>query len=389
MDLQLQSGERLGDWQFRDGKGTGDNASQQWGVAVSGGADSVALLRLAHDYLPDRLHVIHLNHETRGDVSDLDEAFVTDLANTLNIPVTTSRLSALNNRIDPLHSSGVVDHQRLIQWTDSGIISSKGTPSSGNLPSSEARVDAALPVGMSELTTVEPKRSRTLKTGTSANRSARYRAARLELYGRVIREQHLSGVLVAHHADDQAETVLLRLLRGTNYQSLKAMEKRSYVGEVAIVRPLLEVRRLKLREHLRSVGQDWREDSSNSDDVYGRNRVRKVLANTPDLTARLLAIADRCKDLGEWVDEYTPELGETFDVTAVSRLPIVLARAAVAGWLRRKGVSADAITPNHVTTILVMCNDMAAPTQHALPSGLLVRRRGGRVSGEYRHTHVR
>jgi tRNA(Ile)-lysidine synthase len=94
---------------------------------------------------------------------------------------------------------------------------------------------------------------------------------------------NISKVATAHTLDDQAETVLLRMLRGTGIRGLAGIHPRLRVASehaskpVEIVRPLLGIRRAELREFLRQSDQAWREDSTNSDTAFLRNRVRREL----------------------------------------------------------------------------------------------------------------
>src|SRR4051812_8948931 len=182
-------------------------AEGQYTVAVSGGADSVALLRLVIEFRPDvGVHVVHLNHELRGEESEGDARFVEELAGKLRAPVTVARRS----EIEPLLAK------------------------------------------------------------RPANKSALYRAVRFELFKKVAKENELHGVLLAHQRDDQAETVLHRLLRGSGPSGLMGMGRESRQGILAIFRPLLGHGREELREYLKSIGQDWREDSSNESGKYLR-----------------------------------------------------------------------------------------------------------------------
>jgi len=101
-------------------------------------------------------------------------------------------------------------------------------------------------------------------------------AARRERYAflrRVEEEEAAVAVVVAHTRDDQAETLLLRLLRGAGATGLAGMRPRS--GDV--VRPLLAVSRQEVLAHLRERGLAWREDPSNADLAHRRNRVRHEL----------------------------------------------------------------------------------------------------------------
>jgi tRNA(Ile)-lysidine synthase len=101
-------------------------------------------------------------------------------------------------------------------------------------------------------------------------------AARLERYRllrRVAREEGAAAIAVAHTRDDQAETLLLHLLRGAGGSGLGGMRPRS--GD--LLRPLLEVSREQVLEYLRSRGLPWREDPTNDDPAFTRNRVRHEL----------------------------------------------------------------------------------------------------------------
>ncbi|MBQ8616836.1 MAG: tRNA lysidine(34) synthetase TilS [Clostridia bacterium] len=100
------------------------------------------------------------------------------------------------------------------------------------------------------------------------------------------------AIALAHHAGDQAETVLLHAMRGSDVKGLCAMRYRS--GR--LIRPLLDVRPQALREYLRAISQSWREDGSNADTVYLRNRIRHdilpAMENTvPGTGAALMRLA--------------------------------------------------------------------------------------------------
>ena len=84
-------------------------------------------------------------------------------------------------------------------------------------------------------------------------------------------------ILLAHHRDDQAETMLLHLLRGVGLTGLGGMRRETEREGLHIIRPLLAFSREELRAYLRAIGQDWREDDSNEGDAYLRNRVRHQL----------------------------------------------------------------------------------------------------------------
>jgi tRNA(Ile)-lysidine synthase len=181
------------------------------GVAVSGGADSVALLLLLQE-LREELGlqpvVIHFNHELRGAESDADERFVAELARKLGLEF-------------------IAGHEN---------VAVRAKESHTNLE------DAA-------------------------------RKYRYEFFTACVAAGRITRVAVAHTADDQAETVLAKMIRGTGPAGLAGI----YPVAEHVVRPLIEVRRAELREYLNRQGQKWREDATNADESRLRARVRARL----------------------------------------------------------------------------------------------------------------
>jgi tRNA(Ile)-lysidine synthase len=259
-----------------------------WAVGVSGGADSVALLLLLKQRPDLALEVVHLNHETRGPDSEADAAFVESLALRMGLRCVIGR------------------------WSETGTM----------LPN-------------------PPK-----------NLSARFRAGRMALFRQVVEKDGLQGVILAHHADDVAETVLHRLLRGSGATGLAGIAERSRVAGLLVLRPLVRVRRAALRAWLAARGQAWREDLSNTSDQYLRNRLRRVLAPREDLTAALRRLAEGAAAYRAWVRRRTPDVGETLAVEVLRELPLPLAE------------------------------DAASPPRRHFPGRVLVRRRAGVLSFE-------
>lgn len=179
-------------------------------LALSGGADSTALLRLfleIRSQLDLELAAAHLNHGLRGKESEADAEFVRSLAADHHLPCVVEELSP------------------------------RERPSGGN---AQARA-----------------------------REQRYRF--LQRIGNSLGAQRIA---LAHTRNDQAETVLLRLLRGSGSLGLAAIPP-SRAGR--FIRPLLSIEREALRTWLRSLGVGWREDSSNRDLRFARNKVRHEL----------------------------------------------------------------------------------------------------------------
>jgi tRNA(Ile)-lysidine synthase len=283
----------------------------RWGVGVSGGADSVALLRLLFRSADLSLHVIHLDHQTRGEQSTTDAEFVRELARHNALPFTLAR----RDQLEP----GVADLPR--------------------------------------------------------NPSARYRALRLELFRRAAHDHSLQGVILAHHADDQAETILHRLVRGSSAAGLGGMSDQNRIAGLLILRPLLSIGRNQLREYLVAIGQIWREDASNSSAQYTRNRLRQLLKDDPPLRAALLNLGEASRDLRLWVRATAPRLPERFAASELARLPDVLARQAARQWLEDHGAAPNDLSDEILDRLLEMASDAATAPRAHFPGGIAVVRK--------------
>jgi len=190
-------------------------AGERVGIAVSGGADSVALLRAMlelREELGVVLSVVHFNHGIRGAEGDADAEFVARLAR---------------------------EHKLQLH---------------------QARGDV-------------PFFAKKWKLGTEAAA----RRLRYDLFRAVLAEGSASKIATAHTRDDQAETVLLRVLRGAGTRGTAGIHPVLKIENGAIIRPMLETSRSEVEAYLKSIGQDWREDSTNADVAYSRNRVRHEL----------------------------------------------------------------------------------------------------------------
>ncbi|MCI0702141.1 MAG: tRNA lysidine(34) synthetase TilS [Planctomycetia bacterium] len=232
-------------------------------VAVSGGADSVALLR-ALEASGKQITIAHLNHKLRGAESDEDERFVRDLASELGVAcrVATVDVAALG----------------------------------GNLESTARRV-------------------------------------RYEFFAEIASDEKASWIATAHTADDQAETVLHRLVRGTGLQGLRGIasvrgqrsedrdQKRPDdlssdlcpLSSVVLMRPLLAVTRADVLEYLATLNQPYRTDSTNTDTRFTRNRIRHELlpllkSFNPDVVSALAHLAEHANEAHEVLVALASEL---------------------------------------------------------------------------------
>jgi tRNA(Ile)-lysidine synthase len=180
-------------------------------VALSGGADSTALLIACATRWPGRVHAVHVHHGLQA-AADGFEAHCIQLCERYNVPLVVQRVNAT-------HAAG------------------------------ESPEDAA--------------------------RQARYRALAEALqnnWGGQIKD-----MVLAQHADDQVETLLLALSRGAGLPGLACMPAVFERHGVTYHRPWLDVPGLALREALRAAGQAWVEDPTNADTRYTRNRIRAEL----------------------------------------------------------------------------------------------------------------
>ena len=192
------------------------------GVAVSGGADSVGLLRILlelRDEIGIVLSVVHFNHKLRGAESDSEERFVAELVRELQLEF--------------------------------------------HVASGDAGAEAA-------------------SSGSSVEAAAR--ELRYSFFGQLMSQSdegapRLDKIATGHTLDDQAETVLMRVVRGSGMRGLAGIYPvfdlemdDEFVGEV--IRPLLGVRHADLVRYLEEIGQKWCEDSSNLDAKFTRNRMR-------------------------------------------------------------------------------------------------------------------
>ena len=209
------------------------------------------------------------------------------------------------------------------------------------------------------------------------NPQARYRALRLELFRQVIAAHHLDGVLLAHHADDQAETLMLRLQRSAGIEGLRGIPATSLVGGVRIFRPLLAVPGKLLREYLQANHWNWREDTSNTNPKYQRNRVRILLRDKPHLTPILQQLAADMGQLGDFLEEASPQLPEQFPLERLQGQPRIFVLHALRKWLLQRGVPANEISQTLLARVSAMVEDAASPHALCIPGGGEIRRRGG------------
>jgi len=312
-------------------------AGDRVGAAVSGGADSVAMLRVLLELRRELgivLSLVHFNHQLRGAESDADERFVAELAG----------------------------QHRLQLHCERGDVSAYAA-------AKHLSVEAAA-------------------------RELRYKFIRRLLAGK------LNRVATAHTLDDQAETVLLRIVRGAGSRGLAGIYPQLSVGSsqfpgdaqasaishpaptASIVRPMLGCRRTALENYLREMGQDWREDKSNRDLRHARNRVRHGILPrlernlNPAVREALAETAEIARAEEEYfeqevaglVQSHSDEKGlaQSFNLAELRKLPLALQRRVVRAAGEQLGLSLEF---RHVEEVLGLIADHAGRRSVVLPDG--------------------
>ncbi len=217
-------------------------------VAVSGGADSVALARALVDLrLPGegRLVLAHYNHGLRGGESDGDQALVEELGQRLGLEVIVGGRAG------------------------EGVRGREGERPTDSCLSS---FSASIAVSRSQVHPLTPSPPLPLMSEESL------RVLRYEFLARAAGQVGARYVATAHTADDQVETVLANFLRGTGLAGLAGIPRaRQLTGAATLIRPLLDVTRAEVLDYLRQIKQPYRDDSSNARTDYTRNRIRHEL----------------------------------------------------------------------------------------------------------------
>lgn len=298
-------------------------------VAVSGGLDSTVLahaLASLREPLGLRISLGHVNHGLRGQASEADSEAVAELASRLDAGFGVER-------VDPLHLR---------------------------------------------------------EGGSSRSRPTLQEAARIlrrEALERIRVGLGCARIATAHHADDQVETVLMRMLRGCGPDSLGGIAESS-AGGLAI-RPLLDVGREEILAYAERHRLDWREDESNADPKYTRNRLRaQVIPRLADFNPRLLRaigdLAEAQRRDADWIESLVDEQAEAlFDRSRPGRLgiaaegwlerPEALARRLVLRALGEMGAGRE-VNRTHMMRVLAFLRRAKPATAIELPVGLELRR---------------
>jgi tRNA(Ile)-lysidine synthase len=281
----------------------GVGAQEKVVVAVSGGADSTALLdalaRLRErEGQPGTIIVAHLNHQLRGEESDEDEGFVRSLAGQLKLPVYVERIA-------------VADHAR-----------------------SEKK-----------------------------NLEATARRLRYDFLRRVAEERDANFVFTAHTLDDQAETILMRLARGSGAEGLRGIHRTVVWSEkLKLARPMLDVTRAEVIEHCERYRLAFRRDSSNLSTDFTRNRIRHELLPlletfNPRVRESLARASELIADDEDFLQPFADKLledaraGARLNVKPLQKAHPAIVRRVARQWLRAGLGNLQRIDAAHIAAI--------------------------------------
>ncbi len=193
-------------------------------------------------------------------------------------------------------------------------------------------------------------------------------------------------VIVAHHADDQVETVLINLFRGSGAKGLMGMEsvtRRDDLG-LKILRPFLSIRRAELERYAAEFEVQFRHDRSNDEDFALRNRVRQTLLPMlhevfeRDVTGAVWRAAELAARDEAWMSEASGELPRRengLDVTSLRELPGAMRDRLLLRWMREAGIPNCGFEEVSKISELVLSDDR--PAKVNLPGDAHARRRSG------------
>ena len=218
------------------------------------------------------------------------------------------------------------------------------------------------------------------------------REARLQFFARAAEHFSTSSVLLAHHADDQIETFLFNLFRGTGSLDNAAIKAESEVKvgsqTLLIRRPLLEVWKEEIREFATAFRLRFRDDSTNLSRQMVRNRVRHDLI--PEIEKQmgrpvkraLLRTIELAANESEFLRSLVPEMqGQPeLDVRELRKLPVAIQRRTIHAWLRNHNIQDCGF--DEIEGVRSLLNRVQIAKIN-LPRGLFCRRRAGRLFLEF------
>ena len=192
-----------------------------------------------------------------------------------------------------------------------------------------------------------------------------------------------TSIVLAHHADDQVETCLFNFLRGSGAAGLGGMKPVSNLGRLKIHRPFLGVKRADISTYQKAHRVAFREDSSNKETTYTRNKIRlQVLpalesAVGSSFRQAILRAADILREEEEWMASLVPAVSAQLSCKELRAMHPALRSRFVLRWLRESGVVESGLIETR--RVLSLLDAPQAPAKVNLPGGLYARRRSGLI----------
>jgi len=237
-----------------------------------------------------------------------------------------------------------------------------------------------------------PAEAATVVVGTAGGPEAAARDARYEALVRAARAHAASTVLLGHTRDDQAETVLLALLRGAGLRGLAGMPRSREVDGVTLCRPLLTVDRAQTRAACAAQGLSVWDDPHNVDPAFARARVRTVIsALGPGVVGNLARTASLAAADAEALDALAATAaldaaapGGGLRVAALNGLPTALRTRVLHAWARGLGAPGAALSHRHVAALDALVTEWHGQGPVALPGAIMVVREDGTLRRQAR-----
>jgi len=302
-------------------------------VGCSGGADSTALLLALHCLCPATTTIVvaHFNHKLRGAESEADAAFVRNLTQRLQL--------------------------QLIEGE----------------PATDLECSTA---------------------DTQSEDEASLRQVRYQFLERTAYQVGARYVAVGHHADDQVETVLHNLFRGSGLSGLRGMVAFRGLGQdLVLARPMIDAWREEVTDYLKSHQQSFRSDSSNVSDSYTRNRIRNRLIPFiqelygRDVRSAITNAADLLGDVFEEVDSQSQrwshenlvhQSDQSFSIPCLAETSIAwhIIQQSIVNEYHRRGWSLGGYNRGHWQSLQIFLNNKEACASglSMLPDHVVVRR---------------
>ena len=199
----------------------------------------------------------------------------------------------------------------------------------------------------------------------------RSRQARYEFLRSVKQASNARAIITAHHCDDELETAILHLFRGTGRKGLSSLRSDS---QADIIRPLLSFYKKDIRDYAKQHNVPWREDSTNHDVRYVRNHIRRnILGNAPtEAKERLYQHIDRAYDINQHIDAHLINILHTqagprfLRLQTMRQYPHVVRRELMAAWLRHNELRD--FSRQTIERLVQACCTAKPQTEHAVIS---------------------